>query len=63
MGVELPLLVVVTIVECCVTFSGVKLSIRSFVLFHGGLSRSVYVKDGCGGLYMALMFVKVCLWH
>ena len=33
MGVELPLLVVVTILECCVTFSGVKLSIRSFVLF------------------------------
>ena len=33
-GVELPLRVVVTILECCVTFSGVKLSIRSFVLFH-----------------------------
>ena len=33
MGVELPLRVVVTILECCVTFSGVKLSIRSFVLF------------------------------
>ena len=32
MGVELPLCVVVTILECCVTFSGVKLSIRSFVL-------------------------------
>ena len=32
MGVELPLHVVVTILECCVTFSGVKLSIRSFVL-------------------------------
>ena len=42
MGVELPLRVVVTILECCVTFSGVKLSIRSFVLFivvlHAGLS-------------------------
>ena len=38
MGVELPLRVVVTILECCVTFSGVKLSIRSVVLFidfHG----------------------------
>ena len=35
MGVELPLHVVVTILECCVTFSGVKLSIRSFVLFPG----------------------------
>ena len=34
MGVELPLCVVVTILECCVTFSGVKLSIRSFVLFR-----------------------------
>ena len=33
MGVELPLRVVVTILECCVTFSGVKLSIRSFVIF------------------------------
>ena len=33
MGVELPLRVVVTILECWVTFSGVKLSIRSFVLF------------------------------
>ena len=33
-GVELPLCVVVTILECCVTFSGVKLSIRSFVLFR-----------------------------
>ena len=32
-GVELPLCVIVTILECCVTFSGVKLSIRSFVLF------------------------------
>ena len=35
MGVELPLRVVVTILECCVTFSGVKLSMRSFVLFQG----------------------------
>ena len=34
MGVELPLRVVVTILECCVTFSGVKLSVRSFVLFQ-----------------------------
>ena len=35
-GVELPLRVClfVTILECCVTFSGVKLSIRSFVLFN-----------------------------
>ena len=33
-GVELHLRVVVTILECCVTFSGVKLSTRSFVLFQ-----------------------------
>ena len=33
-GVELPLHVVVTILECCVTFSGVKLSIRLFVLLQ-----------------------------
>ena len=36
MSAELPLHVVVTILECCVTFSGVKLSIRSFVLFMKG---------------------------
>ena len=42
-GVELPLRVVVTILECCVTFSGVKLSIRSFVLFlHILLSSQKY---------------------
>ena len=51
MAVELPLRVVVTILECCVTFSGVKLSIRSFVLFYclcmllqfGCLLRTEYV--------------------
>ena len=32
MGVELSLCVIVTILECCVMFSGVKLSIRSFNL-------------------------------
>ena len=36
MGVELPLRVVLTILECCVTFSGVKFSIRSFVLLLFG---------------------------
>ena len=36
-GVELPFRVVVTILECCVTFSGVKLSIRSFVLLSEDL--------------------------
>ena len=41
MGVELPLRVVVTILECCVTFSGVKLSIRSFVLFIIRLMKTV----------------------
>ena len=40
-GVELPLRVVVTILECCVTFSGVKLSIRSFVLFLRKVCRLV----------------------
>ena len=24
---------------------------------------SMYVIDGCGGLYMALMAVEVCIWH
>ena len=42
MGVELPLRVVVTILECCVTFSGVKLSIRSFVLFVSDGATSVH---------------------
>ena len=47
MGVELPLHVVVTILECCVTFSGVKLSIRSFVLFIGtaGYNNKILVSD------------------
>ena len=45
MGVELPLRVVVTILECCVTFSGVKLSIRSFVLFRVYLSIFPYVNN------------------
>ena len=60
MGVELPLRVVVTILECCVTFSGVKLSIRSFVLSHPrstvvlldtgtpGTSREIYSEDADG---------------
>ena len=42
MGVELPLRVVVTILECCVTFSGVKLSIRSFVLFQQDYASRVF---------------------
>ena len=42
MGVELPLCVVVTILECCVTFSGVKLSIRSFVLFLCVIFASIF---------------------
>ena len=44
-GVELPLHVVVTILECCVTFSGVKLSIRSFVLFRWKFVVAIY--DEC----------------
>ena len=43
-GVELPLHVVVTILECCVTFSGVKLSIRSFVLFINVLLCSISLR-------------------
>ena len=45
MGVELPLRVIVTILECCVTFSGVKLSIRSFVLFSGTMKISSEFRD------------------
>ena len=45
MGVELPLRVVVTILECCVTFSGVKLSIRSFVLFISGVFTLLVTDD------------------
>ena len=44
-GVELPLRVVATILECCVTFFGVKLSIRSFVLFHIADSKSGFGDD------------------
>ena len=29
-----------SILECCVTFSGVKLSIRSFVLFHSAILKN-----------------------
>ena len=47
MGVELPLCVVVTILECCVTFSGVKLSIKSFVLFESSKNMVIsLIKDG-----------------
>ena len=48
MGVELSLRVVVTILECCVTFSGVKLSIRSFVLFRGKCPPYNQICKGCG---------------
>ena len=47
MGVELPLRVVVTILECCVTFSGVKLSIRSFVLFRTSAFKSYRRFEEC----------------
>ena len=53
MGVELPLRVVVTILECCVTFSGVKLSIRSFVLF---LLASFYVLYAAKAIYIPRNF-------
>ena len=48
---ELPLRVVVTILECCVTFSGVKLSIRSFVLFS-------LLKQSVPSLYSCSVFVE-----
>ena len=54
MGVELPLHVVVTILECCVTFSGVKLSIRSFVLYQ--LIRSGDIEIQPGPIKNALKF-------
>ena len=55
MGVELPLCVVVTILESCVMFSGVKLSIRSFALFLvSRLERNSSVLD-------ALIFAENCL--
>ena len=31
-----------SILECCVTFSGVKLSIRSFVLFHTACAENTH---------------------
>ena len=53
MGVELPLCVVVTILECCVTFSGVKLSIRSFVLFQSLMQHPHFSKmNQPGGLLL-----------
>ena len=52
-GVELPLRVVVTILECCVTFSGVKLSIRSFVLLSLKYSESILAFQLQFGTYEA----------
>ena len=58
MGVELPLRVVVTILECCVTFSGVKLSIRSFVLFLGLVRLQVFaIPELCATEAMLSQFV------
>ena len=54
MGVELPLCVVVTILECCVMFSGVKLSIRSFVLFQMEESFQKTIMDEISNLKKAL---------
>ena len=50
---ELPLRVVVTILECCVTFSGVKLSIRSFVLLHSLILNSI-CQDKIGAILLTL---------
>ena len=57
MGVELPLRVVVTILECCVTFSGVKLSIRSFVLLLM-LENDIYIAE-IGQAVLELLSFKV----
>ena len=57
-GVELPLHVVVTILECCVTFSEVKLSIRSFVLFskyQSGFRKSKSTNDHLFRLSQTIM--------
>ena len=32
-------------------------------LWHLWLLSSVYVIDGCGGLYMSLITVEICIWH
>ena len=32
-------------------------------IWHLWLLSSMYVIDGCGGLYMAFMAVEVCIWH
>ena len=56
MGVELPLCVVVTILECCVTFSGVKLSIRSFVLF---IFIDTDREMGCENVILSFAFSKL----
>ena len=32
-------------------------------LWHLWLLSSVYVIDGCGGLYMSLIAVEICIWH
>ena len=32
-------------------------------IWHLWLLSSIYVIDGCGGLYMAFMAVEVCIWH
>ena len=32
-------------------------------IWHLSLLSSMYVIDGCRGLYMAFMDVDVCVWH
>ena len=64
-GAELPLCVVVTIPECCVMFSGVKLSMGSFVLFiiddiNYQINSSVYVANG-GHYYARLIKIHIHL--
>ena len=48
----------VTILECCVTFSGVKLSIRSFVLFKLlPLSSVVFIMSGSSLTLISHLFL------
>ena len=42
-GVELPVCSCHSILECCVMFSGVKVSMGSFVLLHYGTGFNLYV--------------------
>ena len=55
-----------SILECCVTFSGVKLSIRSFVLFLRLLHRHVILMNDLAKLHVVCFsksFSRTSLAH